>query len=246
MSEDSRAGGHAPMFNVPGVVLLLIAALAIIHFAVNSIDPDTGERIILTFAFIPARYDLPQDLLGSAIPGGAGAKYWSFITHMFLHGDWMHLGFNALWMLAFGSVVARRLGPVRFLLLSCLAAAAGALAYLLMHWGQVAVLVGASGAISGQMAGAVRLMFSGGRSLSTVHMHDLKHCPPLSLAQTFTSPRPLAFLAVWFGITLLTGFSGLGAPDQTVRIAWEAHVGGFVAGLLLFGLLDSAGRRLER
>ncbi|MGE0211867.1 MAG: rhomboid family intramembrane serine protease [Parvibaculaceae bacterium] len=240
MFDDSRTGGHAPMFNVPGIVLLLIAALAIIHFAVNYVDPNTGERIILTLAFIPARYDLPLDLLGNAIPGGAGAKYWSFVTHMFLHGDWMHLGFNALWMLAFGSVVARRLGPFRFLILSCLCAAAGALAYLLMHWGQVAVLVGASGAISGQMAGAVRLMFSGGRSLSTVHTRDLEHSRPLSLAETFTTPRPLLFLAVWFGITLLTGFSSFGVPGETVRIAWEAHVGGFLGGLLVFGWLDPA------
>lgn len=246
MYDDSRAGGRAPMFNVPGIVLALLAALAAIHFLVNYIDPETGERIILTFAFIPARYDLPFDLTGSAIPGGEGAKYWSFVTHMFLHGDWMHLGFNALWMLAFGSVVARRLGPSRFMVLSCLCAAAGALAYLLMHWGQVAVLVGASGAISGQMAGAVRLMFSGGASLSTVHRRDLERSPPLSLAQTFTSPRPLLFLAIWFGITLFTGFTGFGSPDQTVKIAWEAHVGGFIAGLLLFGLLDRAGRPPDR
>lgn len=246
MHDDSHAGGHAPMFNVPGVVLALIAAFALIHFVVNVIDADTGQRIVLAFAFIPARYELPVDLLGEAIPGGVGAKYWSFVTHMFLHGDWMHLGFNALWMLAFGSVVARRLKTIRFLLLSCLSAAAGALAYLLLHWGQVAVLVGASGAISGQMAAAVRLMFAGGRSLASVHSRDLEHSTPLSLAQTFTSPRPLLFLAVWFGITLFTGFSGFGAPDETVRIAWEAHVGGFIAGLVLFGLLDQAGRSLSR
>lgn len=239
MYEDRYTGGDAPALNVPRVVLALIIVLAAIQVGRGFLDAQSDEELVLTFAFIPLRYALPPQLVGQ-IPGGEGAAIWSFVTHMFLHADWTHLGFNALWMLAFGSVVARRLGAVRFMILSLAAAAAGALANLFLHWGALSVLIGASGAISGQMAAAVRLMFADGGSLGDLHHRRLEHARPLSLVATFTNPRALVFILVWFAITLFTGIGGIGAPGEEARIAWEAHVGGFVGGLLLFGLLDSS------
>lgn len=237
MYDDRQQGNPSRIFNVPSVVLGLIAVFALIQFGRGLVSERTDQEFVLTFAFIPIRYDLPPGLAGQ-LPGGWGADIWTFFTHMFLHGDWTHLGFNALWMLAFGSVVARRLGATRFLLLSLGSAAAGALANLALYWGVLAVLVGASGAISGQMAAAVRLMFADGGSLGTIHRRRLEDARPLGFVETFTNPRALLFIAVWFGITALAGFGGIGAPGQEARIAWEAHVGGFIGGLLLFGLLD--------
>ncbi len=241
MIEEPRSGGHPPALNVPRVVVLLLLVFVFIHAGRGFLSAGADQDFVLTFAFIPARYALPAELV-SQIPGGEGAEVWSFVTHMFLHGDWLHLGFNGLWMLAFGSVVARRLGGVRFMILSCGAAAAGAALNLVLYWGVLSVLIGASGAISGQMAAAVRLMFAEGGSLGTIHRRRLEDARPLSLAETFTNSRAIVFIAIWFGITLLTGIGGIGAPGEVARIAWEAHVGGFIGGLLLFGLLDRSPR----
>jgi membrane associated rhomboid family serine protease len=238
MMGDRRAAAHGPILNVPASALALIASLFAIHLVRGFLDPERDTRLVLTFAFIPARYAPPPELAGQAIPGGAGADVWSFVTHMFLHADWMHLALNSLGLLVFGGVVARRLGPVRFLLFSFVSAAAGALANLALYWGVLSVLVGASGAISGHMAGAVRLMYAEGGSLATIHRRRLEDAQPLTLAQTFTNPRALIFLLIWFLITLSAGIGGFGPPGETGRIAWEAHLGGFAGGLLLFGWLD--------
>lgn len=237
--------GREPAFNVPRSVLAFIIVLAAIHVVRGLLSPASNEWVLLAFSFIPARYHLPQALDGLAIPGFdvPGARLWSFVSHMLLHGDWMHLGVNCLWMLAFGSVVARRLKASRFLLLSALAAAGGAAANLALHWGDFSLLIGASGAVSGQMAGAVRLMFAGGGSLATLNQQPYERVRALGLGETFRNKGALVFLGVWFIITIFAGAVSLGPPGEEARIAWEAHVGGFVVGLLLFGLLDPRRRR---
>lgn len=238
-------GAREPAFNVPRSVLALILVLVGIQAGRALLSPTNDEWVLLAFAFIPARYDLPQALAGIAIPGFnlPGARVWSFVSHMFLHGDWLHLGINSLWMLAFGSVVARRLGAARFLLLSALAAAGGAAANLALHWGEFSLLIGASGAVSGQMAGAVRLMFAGGGSIGTLNQQPYERVRALGLAEMFRNRGALVFLAVWFVITIFAGAVSLGPPGEEARIAWEAHLGGFALGLALFGFLDPRRRR---
>jgi membrane associated rhomboid family serine protease len=150
----------------------------------------------------------------------------------------VHLAVNSLWMLAFGSVLARRFGAWRFLAFSALAAAAGAAANLWLYWGKIIVLMGASGAISGQMAGAVRLIFADPRGLAGLGRNDLAAVRPLSLAETFRNRQALVFLAVWAGLTVVTGALNVTPSSGDQTIAWEAHAGGFLAGLLLFGLFN--------
>ena len=228
-----------PVLNVPSVVVWFIAVLVAVQGLRQAIGPEADEWVLFTFAFIPARFAPPPELANFVFPGPPGARWWSFVTHMLLHGDWMHLIINSIWMLAFGSVLARRLGSARFLIVSAASAAAGAAASLALHWGaELTVLVGASGAISGQLAGAVRLMFAEGGSLATLGRQRLDRVRALSLVETFRTPRALMFLAVWFAITIFTGAISFGPPGEEARIAWEAHVGGFLAGLVLFGLFD--------
>jgi membrane associated rhomboid family serine protease len=162
---------------------------------------------------------------------------------MLLHGDWLHVIINSVWMLAFGSVLARRMGSARFLAVSAASAAAGAGFNLLWHWGgELTLLVGASGAISGQLAGAVRLMFAEGGSLATLGRQRFETVRALSLGETLRTPAALMFLAVWFVITIFAGAVSFGPPGEAARIAWEAHVGGFLAGLVFFGLFDRGPR----
>jgi membrane associated rhomboid family serine protease len=101
--------------NVPPVVLWFIVALVAIHGVRQVIGPRLDDWVLFTFAFIPARIAPPPELANVVFPGPEAAKWWSFVTHMLLHGDWMHLIINSVWMLAFGSVLARRLGSARFL-----------------------------------------------------------------------------------------------------------------------------------
>ena len=92
-------------------------------------------------AFIPARYD-SNILANAAWPGGTAADIWTFVTYALLHADWMHLLFNSVWLLAFGTPLARRFGAARFLAFCAVTAAAGALAHLMTHFGQMVPMVG--------------------------------------------------------------------------------------------------------
>jgi membrane associated rhomboid family serine protease len=129
------------------------------------------------------------------------------------------------------------LRTARFLLLSAIGAVAGALAYYAFHPSQFAVLVGASAAISAQVAAAARLMYSG-PGMRWSHEEAIGTRRPLSLAQTFTNRLSLIFIIVWLGINYLFGAVGLATPDGQAPVAWEAHLGGFLAGLFLLGLID--------
>lgn len=87
-----------------------------------------------------------------------------FVTYAFLHGSWMHILSNAIWMLAFGAPVARRFGTARFLVLGGVSAVCAALVHLAFHWGEPVPMIGASGAVSGFMGAAIRFAFTpGGR-----------------------------------------------------------------------------------
>ncbi len=224
--------------NAPRVVVVLIATFVAVH-AVRMMLPDRqGVWMLLAFAFIPARYADTAAYPPDFIPGGIGADYWSFVTHMFLHGDFTHLLVNCLWMLAFGTVVARRLPPGRFLLLSAVSGVAGALAHLAIYWGELVPVIGASAAISGQMGAATRFIFSAPGGLFHASRMHPAHVRVLGLLETFGTPNALIFILVWVGLNFVMGLSGIAFLGEGQRIAWEAHIAGFFVGLAIFGPLD--------
>ncbi|MAA99430.1 MAG: rhomboid family intramembrane serine protease [Stappia sp.] len=232
-----------PISNLPGVIVALAGLMTAIH-AVDALVLSQRETVtmLLTFAFLPARY-----LAGAAesIPGGEGARVWSFLTYAFLHGSWMHLIFNMLWMVIFGGAVARRFGALRFLLLSATCAVAGAAFYLLFHIGEVAPMVGASAAISGHMAAATRFVFQLGGPLGAIRRSDpgAYRVRAAGFREALAHRQVVGFLAVWFGINLLFGLVTPGILGEGGAIAWEAHIGGFVAGFVLFSLFDPLSAR---
>jgi membrane associated rhomboid family serine protease len=237
MELDSLRRRPPPALNVPRVVAWLIVVLVAVHL-LRLYGPFSDEQIIYYFAFIPARFGADAAMMAGADIYDRGARIWSLVTYSFIHADWLHLAINCFWMLAFGSVVARRLKPVRFLILSAIGSIAGALTYYAFHPGQLAVLVGASAAISAQVAVAARFMFARLAGWQWSNEDEITRMKPLSLAGTFTNRRSLMFILVWLGLNYAFGTTGFGTPDGLGLIAWEAHIGGFAAGLLALGILD--------
>ena len=90
------------------------------------------SQLLLLFSFIPARYDATVLAQGRCRAGSA-REIWTFVTYALIHGDWTHLGLNSVWLLAFGTPVARRFGALRFLAFFAVTAAAGAAAHLATH-----------------------------------------------------------------------------------------------------------------
>jgi membrane associated rhomboid family serine protease len=229
-----------PALNIPPVILALLAVLAIIHAVrIFLLTPAQNDELLWLFAFDPIRYGMGL-LPPAELPGGWGAQIWTFVTYAFFHASWIHFGVNAIWLLPFGTAVARRFGAVRFLLFFAVTAAAGALAHLFAYGGHDAPVIGASAAISGTMAGAMRFAFQSGGPLSfhrTGGEADF-HVPAAPLSRVLRQPAVLIFLIVWFGINFLFGLISMPGVGAGEVVAWQAHMGGFIAGLLLFSWFD--------
>jgi membrane associated rhomboid family serine protease len=143
----------------------------------------------------------------------------------------MHVIVNTVWLLAFGAAVVRRFGNLRFFLFFVICGVAGAALHLALNWQSIAPVIGASAAISGLMAAAFRLIgHEGGGGI-----------PPQRMAPIF-SRRILLWSAIWVVINIAAGVMGVGAGPGAQFIAWQAHLGGFAAGLLLAGLFDPVNR----
>lgn len=251
-----------PIFNLPGAVVWLVAALALIQGVRELLSAHDDFLLVSWLSFVPARLTLwfaPDRLeevarsLGSAgtpdfvqrlqlvrlLLADGGGQPWTLLSYGLLHGSWLHLISNVVWLAAFGSPVARRLGAARFLLLMALSTIAGAL----LHWGSreldVLPLVGASAGVSGATAAAIRFVFSPG-----VHFGGLGHdevvraIPAEPLGGLWRNSRAMLFVVIWFVTNILFGAGLVPILGEETSIAWEAHIGGFLAGLLLFPLLD--------
>jgi membrane associated rhomboid family serine protease len=236
----SGALRREPIFNVPTVVVATLAVLVFIHLVREWVlTPEQDTQVLLWSAFIPARYDATAAADAGAVAGLA-PRIWTFFSYALLHGSWMHLGLNGIWLLAFGTPIARRFGAVRYLLFFALTAAAGAAAHLATYTNAYVPVIGASASISGFMAGAIRFVFQRSGPLGSIGRNDPEsyRVPALPLTAVLRDPRVLVFLAVWFGLNILFGVGSLSLDGSDQQIAWQAHIGGFLAGLLAFPLFD--------
>jgi membrane associated rhomboid family serine protease len=230
-----------PILTLPPALTAYVLLLAIIHLRVL-LPLEWEDWTIDVFGFIPKRYD--SALVNLTFPGGEGAKVWSFVTYSLLHANLSHIGFNVLWLLPFGSALARRFGAVRFFLFMAVTAVAGALAHLVTHEHAVAPMIGASASVSGTMAAAIRFAFVQGSflSFSRGDADAAAKVPALSLWRALRNPRVVAFLAVWFGVNIIFGVGSIAIGTDGASVAWQAHIGGFFAGLILFSLFDPVPR----
>ncbi len=267
-SHNPSPPGREPVFNLPSAVVWLLAVLVLIQ-AGRSLLSDYDDYVLMSWlAFVPARLTLwlspgrIDDVVGAMaqvtagqdvverlqlvrlLLADGGVRLWTILTYGLLHGSWLHLVSNAVWLAAFGSPVARRLGPGRFLNLMGLATIGGAL----LHWWSrdldVLPLVGASAGISGATAAAIRFVFAPGLRFGELGNDAVVQAIPAEpLGQLWRNSRALLFIAIWFVTNILFGAGLVPIFGEDTSIAWEAHIGGFVVGLLLFPLLDRGQQR---
>ncbi len=255
---------RVPVFNMPGVVTLSIGLLLAIQGVREFLLPDTLDiRVILDLALVPARWTVWLDpgraaeVIAAAAGAGdpdlvaarqAFARYivserapepWTLATYALLHGSWLHVIFNSVWLAAFGSPVARRCGAWRYGLIGLLGTAAGGILHVTIDPLGAAPLIGASAGVSALMAAAARFVFQPPVSGYGSQPWQLPpHRPAETIPELMRNRTAVAFLAIWLATNLLFGLASLPLMAESATIAWDAHLGGFVAGFLLFPLLD--------
>lgn len=236
-NPESASRRREPLFNLPAVILMIIGLTVVVQLLIAFVfDEAMVERFYYYGGFIPARY-------GGTLAGELVPALTSPITYAFLHGGWEHLIFNDLWLAVFGTPVALRIGALRFLLLWLVTSVIAAFAFDVANIGQEALLVGASGAISGLTGAACRFVW-GGRGMGNISAATVR--PRLSIGQTLRTREVLIFIVFWFVANVVLAGLGVGAPGQAQAVAWQAHLGGFLAGFLLFPWFDGGDRRRGR
>jgi membrane associated rhomboid family serine protease len=218
-----------PALNLPYFVVVFALLMLAVH-AIRVVFLTRAQEIwvLLLFAFIPARYsqfaaDYPVAL----------ASLWTPFTYSLLHADWTHLIVNLLWLTAFGSPLAVRIGALRLLALSAITSLAGAALHFAWYPVDPVPMIGASAIVSGYMGAAARFAFQPGRRRG-LNIHG----PALPLLKSFSDTRFLSFLAVWLGLNFIFGSGLVPLAGEDATIAWQAHVGGFLAGIFAFSFLD--------
>lgn len=223
--------GSGPIFNLHGAIVLAVALCVAVHLYRMLLHDEFSDRLfIIRFAFLPIRYT-PEFLQID------GPTLWTPLTHTFLHGDWVHLGFNMIWLVAFGAPVAYRLGWGRTLALWIITALGAVLLHTLIYFGDPVPLLGASGAVSGFLGAAARFGFRADRRNPRRGFAGPLLGPVASLAQRGVLP----FILVWTAINYATGADLFGLAGGA-SIAWEAHIGGLLTGFFAIGWLDRGAR----
>lgn len=257
-AEKTRDPAREPIFNVPGVIVALIGVFVLVALYRSALGAYDDFAFVAERGFVPARLSLalgfatPQDLVAHLADSASldapdvaylhfvnadGVDAWSsLITYAGIHGDWTHLTLNSLWFLAFGSVVARRLGTSLFLLFFVLGAAGAALAYAIIHPLTVVPVIGASGAVSAAMGAALLLPFRPFGDWQA--LEEMQRLPIMRFGEALTNRRVVTVTLVWFALNIALVF-GFGAPPgEPATIAWEAHIAGYVLGVVLLYALD--------
>jgi membrane associated rhomboid family serine protease len=209
-----------PTRSVPVVTRTLILINVIVFFFELTLPKGAVEQVFYLFGIVPARFTHPD---WAAAVGFPVDNYWPLLTHQFLHGGWLHIIGNmwALWI--FGDNVEDRMGPVRFAIFYLTCGVVAAVTHMLTQPQSTVPTVGASGAIAGVL-GAYLLLFPTARLIVMF--------PVFFLPFFFELPAVL-YLGLWFFIQLFSGTFALAGPSQVGGIAWWAHVGGFITGLVL-------------
>ena len=202
----------------PVVNITLIAINSFMFLVEIWLGPQL-QQFIQVFGVIPARYfELAQ-----TDPGNVIGRFLPIFTSMFLHGGWVHIIGNMWFLWIFGDNVEDRMGHVRYLIFYLLSGIGAALFHIYMNPSSTVPTIGASGAISGVM-GAYFLFFPASRIITLV--------PIFFFVEIIELPA-LLFIGYWIILQFFGGAIALSAAHQAGGVAWWAHVGGFLTGMVL-------------
>jgi len=204
--------------NYPVVNSLIIGANVLVYLIELSHGPDL-RRFFVTYGLVPVRYSVPE----ISAYFSTFQQVFSFFSFMFVHGGFWHLLGNMWFLYIFGDNVEDRLGPIRYLLFYLLCGLFSGLSHLMLNWHSQVPTIGASGAIAGVM-GAYFLLYPRAKVLTLI---------PIFFLPLFFEIPAYIFLGLWFLVQFL---SATGTPAQSGGIAWWAHIGGFLAGMLFLKL----------
>jgi membrane associated rhomboid family serine protease len=212
-----------PSKNVPVVNNLLIG-INVVVFAFQMLQgSEFGfQRLVYEFGLIPARFTAPE----LAVRVGPGHGVFALVSFMFLHGGFWHLLGNMWFLYIFGDNVEDRLGPVRYAAFYLLSGLISGLTHIVLNAHSTVPTIGASGAVAGVM-GAYFLLHPKSKILTLI---------PIIIIPWFVEIPAYFFLGLWFLLQLLNASARSGAAGG---IAWWAHIGGFVGGMILLKLLGA-------
>ena len=218
---------NIPSRRYPFVTVGLILVNAVAFLYELSLSPQDLRELIDTSAVTPARLSLT----GQGPVENVGVFVASSLSGMFLHGGWFHLIGNMWYLWIFGDNVEDRIGHLRFLIFYLLCGALASLAHILFNLESSIPSVGASGAVAGVL-GAYLISYPFARVLTLV---------PLFLIWPVVKLPAVLVLGFWFLVQLLNGTASVAVASQTAGgIAWWAHIGGFLSGVVLIPILAKA------
>jgi rhomboid family protein len=220
IGDDRVQGGR------PALVVLGLIALNVIIFLVELAQPSEAalQSLIQAWGVVPREYAAARDL-----PPTIPLPFWStLVTSMFLHGGWMHLAGNMLYLWIFGDNLEKLMGALRFAIFYFACGVAASLAHIAFGAGSNIPAVGASGAISGVLGGylilfprnRVRVLTRGG----------------------IVAVPAIVVLGFWIFIQMINGLGSLATTSATGGVAYMAHIGGFVAGMVLVKVMTAGAR----
>jgi membrane associated rhomboid family serine protease len=207
-------------YSTPFLTIVLIVVNMLVFLYEVSLDPFSRNHLIMAYGLIPDRMYLP-----------------SVFTSMFMHGGWLHVIGNMWFLWIFGDNIEDILGRVRYILFYLICGAAAGAIHVAFNLGSHVPTVGASGAIAGVM-GAYVVKFPRSRILTLV---------PIFFFFTTIEVPALLMLLYWFLIQFLSGVGSIGYSNLSQGgVAWFAHIGGFVAGVVLISVMRTRSRYRRR
>lgn len=212
-----------PTDRIPLVTILLVIANSIVFFYQVGLGA-RQDAFVSAFALVPARLFHPSEAGVGPVPAGV-----TIFTAMFLHGGFLHVAGNMLYLWIFGNNVEEAMGRVRFLIFYLLTGFVAAYGHALTNTRSAVPMIGASGAVSG-ILGAYLLLYPRARVITLVFLGFL--------VRTIEVPAMIV-LGFWFVLQFLNALVSAGGTGG--GIAWFAHVGGFIAGMALVGIFKHRG-----
>lgn len=203
-----------------------IIAITVLAFIFELLQGQRLKEFIYLYGLVPARYAEPQ----VAAHFTASQQMLPFLTSLFLHGGILHLLGNMWFLYIFGDNVEGRLGHLRYLVFYLLCGLAAGVSHLALNWHSNVPTIGASGAIAGVM-GAYLILYPRAKILTLL---------PIFFFFTFVEVPAFIFLGIWFLFQFLIA---AGSARQPGGIAWGAHIGGFLFGIVFLKIFEKVSTR---